>query len=1426
MEQTKVFTISIQGTDLVLKDMQSVKKEIDNTSKLISSMGISVDNQNSVKLFAKELSKVVDIASKTDDEIEQLSLHLKEATMNGVKLGDAIKSIPSNLKIDFGNKMIDNAIKGLQQLENETESTKRLLQALDVKDATPQQIEASRQQLKMMSLDLSKLDKQQQEAAFKRIKENKMLSESIINPNQSRTGGKAGGASQLGQQVGFQGADALVMAQMGMDTSKIIAQQGSQMVAAFNPMLGLGVVVASILGGFIIDMLELDKVSKETKKSLEDFEKVTVKIADAYFTMNEDIQEYVELSRLEGISLETKNDALDNLIEKYDPYIKQIQKNALEVGKVMTAEEALLEFQKDAINQKILLEESLALKKKAISNDLQRSAIESDPLMETFREYEKLRTKINNEANKGIKSSIDEVIKLNELASQTVYGGNSSQIIDANLAKLKELDKADKELANSAKGLKKLGEDGLNSGKSLSTVNNLLDVTNTELYDVKVNLDNMSLSAENWGIVFSKVLKEGAKDIADLKNVIADMEKEVLDMNNKLNLEEAKGNNVLGKRVELAEKELELAKEKLKLTEKDASRSNNLTKDQQAVIDAEIKYEKAKTAAREDGRKKREAAEKKELDKQVANLDKLKSAYDEANKKLEEMVKSGSLEDIAKAEKELVKAQTEYNKGIDEAVEKTKNYKIESEKLNEIRAKGNAINQSEKLKSELVDLEKQMKEYDKTVDGVYKKVTDTYNNLSEVVNSVEFQDLSGSEKQIVYDALALAEGYVTTGEITYENLKKLAEMSDIDSGITGKDLAIVNTLDSSRSKIAARVVEINEKLAKIDVSFGGTKGYDEGDKMKALTTRVETMSKDVASAFFEGLQRSIDELFEAGTILISEVTVDIKNKDNIKIDNIAKSLSDKFKDFNTLFEKEGGGKIFELTDGALQINQDVVDKITATLTDEQRATFNIGLEQLKKAILAGNKEIEAININQQTDLLNIYLDFTDKYIKAYKERNRFEIREQKHLTERLKYEEEVHIENILDVIKKEADERKKKGKKISDDEKFQLELRKSIAIGMVKDRQQEEFKLYEMQERRSLEAAQKQLDAMLHSGEAMTEEQIEQQKKSVALLQAELDLKLAMMNKADAAEIAALKKKFDELSGITTGDDGGDDWRDRLGRFLTIFNAANELAQILVDIAIQQQQNLVDNLQENISKLDQQIADSQAKLSELEDDLAGKQSGRRDAILRGIELEKQRERELTEQKLKQQRELEKAEKKLANQRKAAAITQAVINGALAVTNILATTVDPTGVYKAVLIGISAATTAAQIALISQQKFAKGGFTGKGDGQRDETGFKVAGVVHQDEWVAPKWMVESPKYGGMINELESVRQKGFAEGGFTNENANIQGVSSSFNNNVQMMQMQQYTVAAMNLANRPIVANPVEFNNVSDKQYRRINSNTI
>lgn len=58
-------------------------------------------------------------------------------------------------------------------------------------------------------------------------------------------------------------------------------------------------------------------------------------------------------------------------------------------------------------------------------------------------------------------------------------------------------------------------------------------------------------------------------------------------------------------------------------------------------------------------------------------------------------------------------------------------------------------------------------------------------------------------------------------------------------------------------------------------------------------------------------------------------------------------------------------------------------------------------------------------------------------------------------------------------------------------------------------------------------------------------------------------------------------------------------------------------------------------------------------------------------------------------------------------------------------------------------------------------------------------YDVAGVVHKGEYVVPQWMVN--KYGGAVQQLEQIRSRGFAEGGYTsttNRAVNVGNVTVS------------------------------------------------
>jgi hypothetical protein len=150
----------------------------------------------------------------------------------------------------------------------------------------------------------------------------------------------------------------------------------------------------------------------------------------------------------------------------------------------------------------------------------------------------------------------------------------------------------------------------------------------------------------------------------------------------------------------------------------------------------------------------------------------------------------------------------------------------------------------------------------------------------------------------------------------------------------------------------------------------------------------------------------------------------------------------------------------------------------------------------------------------------------------------------------------------------------------------------------------------------------------------------------------------------------------------------------------------------------------------------------------------------RDARLRAIEDEKNariNQAGITNQKrieYERQYELERQQimKEAFEQEKKYKKQQAIINGALAITNILATTPDPTGILQAIRIGSAIATTAAQVALIDAQKFEKGGWI---DGKRHRDGGTLI-EAEKDEFIVNRSDAQKNK-----SLLESIN-KGMSE----------------------------------------------------------------
>ena len=160
-------------------------------------------------------------------------------------------------------------------------------------------------------------------------------------------------------------------------------------------------------------------------------------------------------------------------------------------------------------------------------------------------------------------------------------------------------------------------------------------------------------------------------------------------------------------------------------------------------------------------------------------------------------------------------------------------------------------------------------------------------------------------------------------------------------------------------------------------------------------------------------------------------------------------------------------------------------------------------------------------------------------------------------------------------------------------------------------------------------------------------------------------------------------------------------------------------------------------------------------------------------------------------------EVERAEKEEKLRRKAfeddkkAKIAQAVINAALAITSAFATGGNP--IVAAILAAGVTVTTGLQIAAIRNSTYAEGGFTGDGF-FKDDTGHKVAGIVHDNEYVINKKQVQ--KYPELVNFLEKDRlqqMRGYAKGGFV---TNYSSVPNFLSRNTYQQEMASVDMKAM------------------------------
>jgi hypothetical protein len=678
-----------------------------------------------------------------------------------------------------------------------------------------------------------------------------------------------------------------------------------------------------------------------------------------------------------------------------------------------------------------------------------------------------------------------------------------------------------------------------------------------------------------------------------------------------------------------------------------------------------------------------------------------------------------------------------------------------------------------------------------------------------------------AKKEIVNIADAVRYGIISTSE-AIDTLSKLSFASQ-SKGL--QDL--FKKYDSTNKQVAQKTANLAVVQAKINNESNATfirekiktdKELEnlEADRIKLQEETIKRSAKAQIAAddargqqailTFEESLKSFNEAYKQSIIKFQE--------ENER--TYAQVLS-----ANTKFTKD----IFtQNADGFIDVNEQALIDLAVGLSKADQALLDqrvLDAENLNKQLYA--KQLE--NNRQRKELAENFIKDNNITLQKFQSSEIQEnLRRNNRTLEDNRYYQKLNSDDLKTII----EERRKSGKEQTKEE-----------VAFIQTRLQQQLQLEEDSYKLRLEAEtkfeQERIDRLRtlagDDQEALAqvvklEEDLE--RKRLLLQRETTEAKVKINNEfysyIDDAEANRLKKEKENANLAIKIEQA------KAAAITDVIKKAQEFANTLVQLLNQNNQNIIDGLNEDINYVEERQAEALNNIANLEDDLEGKRSGRREAVLQSLEQQREREKDLAREKIRLAQQVEKEEIKIRKRQQIADIANATINGALAITGILAaTSILPSPareIYQAVQIGLSAATTATQIALISSQKFAKGGFTGSGT-ERDETGHKVAGVVHNDEWVAPKWMVESPKFGSVINQLENARTKGFAEGGFTSPDFGKLSSSVSGNGTARLeSMMQSYIDSAIQLSNRPIYTSITEVQNVSTNANRRRAKATI
>jgi TP901 family phage tail tape measure protein len=668
----------------------------------------------------------------------------------------------------------------------------------------------------------------------------------------------------------------------------------------------------------------------------------------------------------------------------------------------------------------------------------------------------------------------------------------------------------------------------------------------------------------------------------------------------------------------------------------------------------------------------------------------------------------------------------------------------------------------DKYNGETVRLEKEKVQAVQKLDSSYKTLDSTYEQLSGQVRN--FSKLSVQEKRDLRDKIDL-----TLKQAEAELLLQKAKQQDIE-----KD----NTRATTWQKIWNYVVSGGNMAVASVYNFADAveNGHEAAGEMN---DGIQNLSKTIENLRTQRVD--VTDILNAEKIgdAIGSATME---ELEAKLRNYQTALRNTSRDTEEFIRIQGKIK---------SVNKDLAKFQPEGESSSPDPKKQKSRSDEYKAILTSISEFEAKQLEEKTDRFSKELAETERKYDQEIEKARKFLRESKDLKPAARQQVETKIEN-LEVEKNQA----VKSSIMQQEEVFTREvitLRNKLKLAQLAPYQQELLEINKVYDEKIRSVNEQSLavstyyDKEISEASGNTEKilKLEEEKKQAIQINTQTIATYEELRNEElaAARLRKEKELEEELKGIRAGIR---DYRlseeekeilaidEKYARLrLMAENNAAQIAQIeklhtdeINRYKLSKAMETAQQISQFLVSQGQQIADT---LFTIENNRLQAET---DQQLASLEQQKQKElsnKNLTdEQKQAIEDRYRKKEaaikaKQWKDQQKAAE-TQAIINGALAVTLILATMPwADFGIGHAIAIAAAIAKTIAEVAVIRSQKmpqFHSGGYTGEGPIE------EPAGVVHKGEYVVPAEQLHDPQIKRMVEIIEA-RRKGesYEQGGY-------------------------------------------------------------